>query len=129
MLVDCDATPKVVYDYQFLQILRIRLASNRQWVVRRLMFEEPNQIESEEVFGSLSKALDHVQKEVQLEERYATPIDIPGLNEGTMARLNGELPRFFCVDPNKLETNPYCNLRKIGVWSVMGVRWLMLKYI
>ena len=101
MLVDCDATLKVVYDYQFLQILRIRSDSNRQWVVRRLMFEEPNWIESEEVFGSLSKALDHVQAEVQLEERYATPIDIPGLNERTMARLDGELPRFFCVDPNK----------------------------
>jgi hypothetical protein len=105
MAIELSAQAKVIYDYQFLQILRIRSGSGTHWVVRRLQFEEPEQIESDQSFDSLSEALNQVREEVEVEEQYATPIDIPDLSEATRARLDGELPRLFCIDPSKLITD------------------------
>jgi hypothetical protein len=93
---------KLVYDYQFLQIVRHRLNSSSQWIVRWLDFEEPSRVVSQETFESLSEALSSVRDQVQAEERYATAVEIPDLSEATKARLDGELPRLFCVDPSKL---------------------------
>jgi hypothetical protein len=98
--------PKIIYDHQFLQILRNRSLSGTRWIVRRLDFEEPSRVASEEEFDSLSKALWSVTEEVQLEEQYATPVEIPNLSEATKARLDGELPRLFCIDPSKLQSSP-----------------------
>jgi hypothetical protein len=93
---------KIIYDYQFLQILRRRMPVATRWIVRRLEFDEPDRVASEEIFDSLSAALDALSEEIKLEEQYATPVEIPGLSEATKARLDGELPRFFCIDPAKL---------------------------
>ena len=98
---------KIVYDDQFLQILRRRSLANTQWIVRRLDFEEPSRVATEEQFDSLSEALGALREEIWFEEQYATPIDIPDLSEATKARLDGELPKLFCVDPNKLANHEF----------------------
>src|SRR5690348_15816784 len=106
METELDPTQtKIVYEYQFLQILRQRSLAGIRWIVRRLEFEVPDRIASEEQFDSLSEALGLVEEEVRAEEHYGICVDIPGLSEATKARLDGELPRLLCIDPSKLE-NP-----------------------
>ena len=53
--------------------------------------------------NSVSQALASVQEIIALEERYAVPVEIPTLCEAARERLDGELPKLFAVDPEKLK--------------------------
>ena len=65
--------------------------------------DDPSRATRVEQFSLLSQALASVQEVIDLEERYAVPVEIPALCEAARKRLDGELPKLFVIDPGKLE--------------------------
>jgi hypothetical protein len=98
-----NAKTKVLYDYQFLQIVKIKTETGTSFTVHHLSMDDPSHATHVEQFSLLSQALASVHEIVDLEERYAVPVEIPALSEAARERLDGELPKMFAVDPEKLK--------------------------
>jgi hypothetical protein len=97
---------KILYDYEFLQIVKIKTEAETCFTVRHLSMDDPSRATQTEQFSLLSQALASVQEIIDLEERYAIPVEIAALSEAARERLGGELPKLFVVDPEKLNLNP-----------------------
>jgi hypothetical protein len=93
---------KVLYDYEFLRIVKIKTEAGTSFTDRHLSFGDPSRATHIEQFSLLSQALASVQEIIELEERYAVPVEIPALSEAARERLDGEPPKLFAVDPEKL---------------------------
>jgi hypothetical protein len=97
---------KIIYDYEFLQIVKIKTETETIFVVRHLSIDDPSHATQLEQFSLLSEALASVQEIIDLEERYASPVEILSLCEAARKRLDGEQPKLFVVNPEKLKLPP-----------------------
>ena len=94
---------RLVYDHEFLQIVREKTDNSITWIVRHLSMDDPSIACNEERFDSLAQALQLLFELVDSEEKYATPVDLPHLSPAAKERLDGEHPKLYCIDPVKLE--------------------------